>query len=59
MGAGTVVKLNVTGPNGQEIFLAVDFTNREAAVIQVFPQNGNMVVTDVQSITVRGDRPAR
>ena len=49
-----VVKLNFTGPNGQEIFLAVDFTTRQASVLVVDPRNGNLMVTDVQSIATRG-----
>jgi hypothetical protein len=59
MNGNCVVKLNQTGPRGEEVFLAVDFTTREASVIFVAPQNGNLIVTDVQAINVRGDRSAR
>ena len=55
MNNSSVVKLNFTGPQGQEMFLAVDFATRQASVIMVIPQNGNIVVTDVQSIAVRGN----
>jgi hypothetical protein len=55
MNDNAVVKLNSIGPQGQEIFLAVDFTNRMASVIIVDPRNGNIVVSDVQSIATRGN----
>jgi hypothetical protein len=55
MNNNCVVKLNATGPQGQELLLAVDFTTRQASLIMVIPQNGNIVVTDVQSIAVRGN----
>lgn len=55
MNDNAVIKLNSTGPQGQEIFLAVDFTTRQASVIVVDPRNGNIVVTDVQSIATRGN----
>jgi hypothetical protein len=55
MGANSVVKLNAIGQQGQEFFLVVDFTNRQASVVMVDPRNGNMVVTDVQSIAQRGN----
>ena len=55
MNNSTVVKLNATGPQGQEIFLAVDFTTRQASILVVDPRNGNLVVTDVQSIATRGN----
>ena len=55
MNDNAVVKLNFTGPQGQEIFLAVDFTTRQASVLVVDPRNGNLVVTDVQSIATRGN----
>jgi len=55
MNDNAVVKLNAVGPQGQEIFLAVDFTNRTASVIIVDPRNGNIVVSDVQSIATRGN----
>ncbi|HEY6802446.1 MAG TPA: hypothetical protein VI306_02600 [Pyrinomonadaceae bacterium] len=54
MNNSTVVKLNSTGPQGQELFLAVDFTTRQASVIVVDPRNGNIAISDVQSIAVRG-----
>lgn len=55
MNNNTVVKLNSTGPQGQEIFLAVDFTTRQASVLVVDPRNGNIIVTDVQSIATKGN----
>jgi hypothetical protein len=55
MNNNAVIKLNFTGPQGQEIFLAVDFTTRQASVLIVDPRNGNLVVTDVQSIATRGN----
>jgi len=55
MNNNAVIKLNFTGPQGQEIFLAVDFTTRQASVLVVDPRNGNLVVTDVQSIATRGN----
>ncbi|HEX5735885.1 MAG TPA: hypothetical protein VF131_23870 [Blastocatellia bacterium] len=55
MSNNSVVKLDVKGQQGQEVFLAVDFATRQASLIMVHPQNGNIVVTDVQSIAVRGN----
>ena len=54
MNNNVVVKLNSTGPSGEEIFVAVDFTTRQASVMVVDPRNGNLIVTDVQSIATRG-----
>src|SRR5262245_59033006 len=55
MNDNAVIKLNATTPQGQEIFLAVDCTARQASVIVVDPRNGNIIVTDVQSIATRGN----
>ena len=54
MGTNSVVKLNFTGPKGEEMFLAVDFTNRVASLIVVDPNSGNVRVTEVQSIAAKG-----
>ena len=53
MSAGQIVKLNYTGPRGEEFFLAVDFSTQKASVI-VVETNGNLRVTDVQPIGTRG-----
>jgi hypothetical protein len=55
MSANSVVKLNATGQQGQELFLVVDFNAKQAAVVIVDPRNGNIVVSDVQSIAQRGN----
>jgi hypothetical protein len=54
MGSDSVVKLSFTGPQGQEYFLVVDFSTRQASLVVVDPRNGNVLVTDVQSIAQRG-----
>jgi len=54
MNGSQVVKLNFTGPRGEEWFLLVDFAARQAAVIIVETTNGNIRVADVQSIATRG-----
>ena len=57
MGTDSVVKLNFTGPQGQELFLVVDFSTKLASVILVEtapPRVGNLIVTDVQPIGQRG-----
>lgn len=52
--SNSVIKLDARGANGEEIVIAVDFNNRAASVIIIDPRNGNMRVTDVQSIAQRG-----
>ncbi len=54
MNNNCVVKLSFIGPQGQEYFLAVDFSTHQASAILVDPRNGNIMVTDVQSIVQRG-----
>lgn len=54
MNGSQVVKLNFTGPRGEEWFLVVDFAARQASVLMVETTNGNIRVTDVQSIATRG-----
>ncbi len=54
MNNNVVVKLNSTGPSGEEIFVAVDFTTQQASVLVVDPRNGNLRVTDVKSIANPG-----
>ena len=51
MNTDSVVKLNVTGPQGQEWFLVIDFATKLASVVIVEvspPKTGNIVVADVQ-----------
>jgi hypothetical protein len=57
MSTDSVVKLNVTGMQGQEFFLVVDFATKLASVLIVEvtpPRAGNIMVMDVQPIGVRG-----
>ena len=54
MSTDSVIKLNASGPQGQELFLIVDFSTKQASVVVVDPKNGNIIVTDVQSFTQRG-----
>ncbi len=51
----TVVKLDTKTPQGEDIVLAVDFNNKVAVVIMVDARNGNLRVSDVQSIAQRGN----
>ncbi|QDV39044.1 hypothetical protein [Tautonia plasticadhaerens] len=53
MSCDSVVKLDATGPQGQELFLVVDFSTKKASVLIVDPRNGNLQVTDVQPIDQR------
>lgn len=58
MGTDSVVRLNTTGPNGEEFFLVVDFSTKLASVVLVEvkpPRVGNVVVLDVQTIGQRGN----
>jgi hypothetical protein len=57
MSTDSVVKLNVTGPQGQEFFLVIDFATKLASVLIVEvtpPRSGNIIVMDVQPIGQRG-----
>jgi hypothetical protein len=49
-----VMKLDSKGPSGEDVVLAVDFNNRVASVIMIDARNGNLRVTDVQTIAQRG-----
>lgn len=52
MSTDSVVKLNVTGPQGQEWFLVIDFATKLASVVIVEvtpPRGGNIIVADVQT----------
>lgn len=56
MGTDSVVKLNFSGPKGEELFLVVDFATKLASVVAVEvtpPRQGNIIVTDVQKIGER------
>ena len=54
MNTNQVIKLNFTGPQGQELFLVVDFATRQVSTIVVEPNTGNIRVQDVQSFATRG-----
>ena len=49
-----VVKVSSPGPQNSELFLVVDFINRQVAVVAVDARTGNVRVTDVQTMTQRG-----
>jgi hypothetical protein len=46
---GTVIQLNIQGPNGGTLILVVDFELKTASLIEVNPRSGNkLFVLEVQ-----------
>jgi hypothetical protein len=52
---GSVVRLEFQGPSGEQFFLIVDFSSKNVSLVMVDVRTGNLRVTDVQTITMRGN----
>ena len=54
MSSDSVVRLNATGPQGQELVLVVDFSTKNASLLMIDPKSGNIVVRDTQEYGKKG-----